>query len=520
MTTTTRKLLLIAGGIILVCIAAVIIANHVVKDKLVSFLENDLPPHISQSHKKVNLHLLDGSITIEALELSVRNRDSALVYSNLKFDALLIKDFSYWDYLFKDEMHFKSVEVSAPRINYYEKKKLKTADSTSNPHPDLAKVVRIDKLQINNADVYSFDDTSDSTALYAKDLTLTIRDIYLDSTTLKRKNPVNFSGYELEADSLFKKLNHYENLYAGPFSVQNGTATFNDIILKTKYSRAQHSRMLNTELDHVDLTVDRVTVKGFDFGFNQEQFYVKSSALTISDPKLNIYRNKLLPDNTERKSLYSERLRELPIALSVDTIQVENAYIKYAEKVHAENPPGSIHFDAAFGTFYNVGNTYGKTNTQIDIRAQFMSTSLLKANWQFNVADPADALTFEGDLAHIDSDELNSFTVPNLRLKLEGEIQQTYFTINGNDINSQVDMQMKYDEFKIKLIKKNGREEKDLLSALANLFIKKNSNDDGKLFRQGEGTVTRVQSKSFFNYLWLNVEKGMKSCLTGPGVER
>ena len=81
-------------------------------------------------------------------------------------------------------------------------------------------------------------------------------------------------------------------------------------------------------------------------------------------------------------------------------------------------------------------------------------------------------------------------------------------------------MQMKYDEFKIKLIKKNGKTEKDLISAIANLFIKKNSNDDGKLFREGKDTVTRNQNKSFFNYLWLNVEAGMKSCLTGPGVER
>ncbi|WP_186990455.1 AsmA family protein [Constantimarinum furrinae] len=520
MTKTTRRILLIIGGIILCCFIAVGIANHIVKNKLVAFLENDLPPHISQSHKEVSLHLLDGSITIQQLDLAIRNKDSALVYSNLAIESVRISDFSYWDYFVKDQMHFASVTLSGPTIRYYKHKKLEAQDTTTTASPSLNTILRVDRLTINNAMVHTYDNTSDSTAMSATNLRLILKDIYLDANTIQRKNPINFSGYTLEGDSLFTKISRYENLYTRTFSINDGNAVFNNIALKTKYSRAEHSRLLATELDHVNLTVDNVTATGFDIGFNNEQPYLKSSLLTIDDSNLDIYRNKLVADDPKRKPLYSEQLRKLPIALSIDTIRLENAYIKYSEKVHAENPPGSIHFDNTYATFYKVGNTYGKTNTQIDIRTKFMSTSLLKANWEFNVENPSDRFTFRGDLASIASAQLNSFTVPNLRLKLEGEIQQTYFTINGDGTSSNVDMEMKYDEFKIKLIKKNGREEKDLLSAIANLFIKKNSNDDGKLFRKGEGTVTRAQNKSFFNYLWLNVETGMKSALTGPGVER
>ncbi len=76
-------------------------------------------------------------------------------------------------------------------------------------------------------------------------------------------------------------------------------------------------------------------------------------------------------------------------------------------------------------------------------------------------------------------------------------------------------MRMQYDEFKINFLNDDGKDRKWLKSAVANLIIKKNSNDDGKNYRTGEGEVSRVKHKSFFNYIWLNVEKGLKSTVTG-----
>ena len=53
-----------------------------------------------------------------------------------------------------------------------------------------------------------------------------------------------------------------------------------------------------------------------------------------------------------------------------------------------------------------------------------------------------------------------------------------------------------------------------LVSTLANIFISKTSKNDEGGFKEGSGDVNRNQTKSFFNYLWLNLKDGMLKTVT------
>ena len=89
------------------------------------------------------------------------------------------------------------------------------------------------------------------------------------------------------------------------------------------------------------------------------------------------------------------------------------------------------------------------------------------------------------------------------------------FTIDGNNTVSQVDLKINYDKFKINVLNKKGDKKNGFLSAIANVFVSKDSDKSEGDFREGSGEVKRDKTKSFFNYLWLNAEKGLKSSLTG-----
>lgn len=65
------------------------------------------------------------------------------------------------------------------------------------------------------------------------------------------------------------------------------------------------------------------------------------------------------------------------------------------------------------------------------------------------------------------------------------------------------------------VLNKKGNKKNGFLSAIANIFISKDSDKSEQEFRKGSGEVTRDKTKSFFNYLWLNAQKGLKSSLTG-----
>ena len=58
------------------------------------------------------------------------------------------------------------------------------------------------------------------------------------------------------------------------------------------------------------------------------------------------------------------------------------------------------------------------------------------------------------------------------------------------------------------------------LTTIGNLFVNDGSKTDEDGYRHGTINVNRNQTKSFFNYLWLNVQDGLISTLTGNGEKK
>jgi len=76
---------------------------------------------------------------------------------------------------------------------------------------------------------------------------------------------------------------------------------------------------------------------------------------------------------------------------------------------------------------------------------------------------------------------------------------------------------MRYEDFEFSVLKKNRLGVNKLLTFLGNLFINDGSKSDEDGFRYGDIEVERDPTKSFFNYLWMNVKEGMVNTMVGKG---
>jgi hypothetical protein len=161
-----------------------------------------------------------------------------------------------------------------------------------------------------------------------------------------------------------------------------------------------------------------------------------------------------------------------------------------------------------------LSNFYDDENhmTKARIKAIFMDDTPIDVTWEFDILNPEDAFVFKAKLGKLEASALNSFTTPNLNVMLEGVLDETYFTIYGNNLNSTIDMRLKYQDFKVTLLNKK-RKKKKLLSAVANLFVRKESLANNDHFKEGSATAERNIDRSVFNYLWINVEAGLKSTM-------
>ncbi len=519
MNKTLRWIIYITLTLIALYIIGLISVNGIIKAKVENFLATRLPANIQQKYENMTLDTFEGTITLSNVEVSISDQTSKEKHTTVNVDSFIIEDVSYWQYLFNKKIVIEYIKLKKPRITYYKDVYQQPKDSAVKKEPlKLYKDVIIEELSIDNATLHIYDKSKDSLFLYAENVTVELDDILINQQTLTKKIPVEFSEYEAELDSLFLKSNKFENLNVGKLIVKDKQVTINNISVKTKYSKAQLSQNIATERDHFNLLIPQLKVDAIDFGFKEGELFVKSNMITLKNPTATIYRDKLVANDPKIKPLYSKMLRDLQFSLAVDKVNIENAAITYQEKVKAGNGAGEINFDKFYASFFNVGNAYEKNvETQIKVKANFMSVAPINVDWSFKVHDPTDAFIFKFDAASLPIERLNKFTTPNLNVNIEGKISKVYTTISGTSNASHADMKLDYDDLKVNILTENGAKKNKLLSAIANIFVKKNSDNDADGFREGVANVTPDKTKSVFNYVWHNIKGGLLDVLTGNG---
>ena len=55
------------------------------------------------------------------------------------------------------------------------------------------------------------------------------------------------------------------------------------------------------------------------------------------------------------------------------------------------------------------------------------------------------------------------------------------------------------------------------LTSIGNIFVSNRSKTNAGGYRYGDINADRIVTKSFFNYLWINLKSGIVSTLTGSG---
>lgn len=422
-----------------------------------------------------------------------------------------------------NKLHFKVVddtfqllgenlEVEKPSVWILQGKNKETPKET-NKNNEIPLPFSIKSISVNDAQI-SVLTPDKKTYLKIDDFSFSLKDVSANPNTIQQNIPYQFSDMELESKNLHYHLNEYDLLSINTISLVKNQLEIEDLAIKTIHSKAKLSKVISRERDFMDVKMPLVTLNNLQFKVVDTTFQVLSNALKIENPVLNIYRDKLVADDTSIKPLYSKSIRNIPFPLTVDSLFINNATIVYEEKVKEKLPAGAINFLDLNASIGNLSNTYslGEKKTTIQIAALFMDKTPLKINWNFDVKDPEDTFQIQGELGTLNATKMNSFTKASLNVELEGEVNKTYFNIHGNNESSSIDLNINYDDFKIEILNKEN-ERSWFLSTIANIFVKKNSDSEGGTFKEGKATAQRNKDKSFFNYLWINIQEGLKKVM-------
>lgn len=517
MVKTFLKILGILLLIIMVTLGYLVVNADSIADKKLRQALSKLPEHIKITYDGLDFDLLEGNLKFKNSQVNFNMEGTDSLQSTIKISDISILDIDYSEYLFNDKILIESLILNNPEIIHHIGKKEKdsisqkqsqTVDTTNSQIP-----LHIGSLIVKNGSVDVISRKLDTLVFTTRGTDINIHDVEINNRVTDLL-PFTYSEYWGSTKNLFIKLGDYEFATIDAMDFKNYAVSLVNANIKTKYSRSELSKIITRERDWYDIHIDSVKLSEMHLTrYNDTIRQFDSKLVEIFKPNVTIYRNKLVRDEYVTKHYYGYGLRHLPFKMNIDSLNIKNGTVVYQEKVNARKQAGEIQFPEFNAHVSNLANT-NENPTQIHFESNFMKATPIEVQWNFKVSDTTEAYTFEANVGSFPTNSINQFSENNTNVRMEGTLNRTYITIHGNRYQNRIMLKVNYDDFKISLLNEERGKKKTLLSALTNIFIKKDSDNAWKDFRTGEATFNRVYNKSFYGNLWKTIHKGLLDAMT------
>ncbi|SHK27821.1 AsmA family protein [Epilithonimonas mollis] len=340
-----------------------------------------------------------------------------------------------------------------------------------------------------------------------------VKSFLTDSETSKNKVPFTYQDYEISGHRFFYDAGKYYTIDLSSFDLTPQNTDLKNFKLNPKYSRTEFVRMIPMENDLFNISANRIQLSGLKWKYEEDQPDVLLKNVKLTQVDANIFRSKIPKDNPKEKLLYSRLLRNLKFPLLVENLHLINSKLVYEEDKPDSNGPGKILFTNFNMNVKNLNSNKKKgadTKVPILINCKFMDVSPMKVNWNFDTANLRDQFTIAGYINSLPADDINPFIKPYMNVTATGTINSLRFDFRGNNDIMNGQFRITHKDLKVSVLDKDTKEKKKLLSAVANLVVKK----DSKKFPESVDIyVERSKDRSFFNFYWKGIEDGLKKSL-------
>lgn len=504
-----KKALIVISVLILLLFALNFGVRYWIHKKLPDLINpKDSPYTITYEELKINI--LSGSASLKNTSIipvdSLKHTQKQNISANIK--NVDIKNIGVWNLITSGPIEVNKVIISQPEITFNESVDYKEIEKEIKE--PFSHIINTKSLEVENGTLKMVNKKNEI-ILNTKNISVTVRDIEIDSTTLNKNIPAKYSSYTFSCDSLFYKPDAFYHLTADKIKNSEKDLIIENFKMIPLYSKESFTKALSKERDLFAIVAEKITVPELDWSFTDDAvFYAHTKQAVFEKINATIYRNKIPEDDLSIKPLYSELLRSIKFDLKIDELLIKNSIIKYEEQIDFSRPAAEVSFSKFYATIRNVNSPVNKKKlppVSIDVKCIFMKSSQLTVNWTFDILDKSDAFNIRGHLKHIKAELLDPITKPLMNATTTGEIKDVKFNFNGNRNTATGTFSIDYSNLKVSLYKKDGKDKNKLMSALGNILVK-NSTRDRQI--QTDVAVERNKTKSFYNFLWISVQDGLK----------
>lgn len=456
-------------------------------------------PNYHVSFQSLKYSLIANKITVE--KLSVKNDSVELLsINNIAFSNI------YRLTYFKDHiLKIGKVICTTPTITICEKARQKNIANNSKAQKSKIEAVEIDRLIIEKAKF------TKENHIDISEVNTVINNISygLDSCD---KYDINYILANFELKNINVQLSNLEQLTIASIKGDEQNFYLKDTSIKTKVTKKELSQKVIYEQSHYDLLFPEIIIYQYKVLLNEQQPKIESDSITISNAKLNFFKDKRLANPTLYKPLYSEQLNTLPFDLDIPKINLNNASVVYESILEKHQKPGKLYFNKV-NVAIGINTTKNEEQLFLKGETSFMDEGRLTLNLDFTNSDKNQFIA-QGNLSNFKSKSLNAFMYNAFSTKLDGEINDLTYVINGNDLVSKGNLKVKYQNLNLTILNKGTHKVRKLLTSMGNFLFKNTSKGEKDDYREGSFEVKRDKTKSLFNFLWISLREGIIYAIT------
>lgn len=480
--------------------------------------------------QKGNISSLDNRLYFQNFRL-LSLGDSIPLPLNLNIQDILLKDLSLQIghqnphlYLGSMFMGHAVIELKDSKLKNAENKGFNLEKINLFPYfQDQLSSIKIDQIELNECNILS----AVKTKGFQQDIDLQNINFKIEGVLIDSNNMAFTENKFLYSDDVRLRIPHFSIMTPNRFynlsfqelnlSSRNKIIRFDSLALTSRYDRKTFAAQLKYQKDQVDLMIPSLLIENIDYRDAIFRERYKAGAITINNAQLNIYKDKTIPPDTSLyKTMPAQMLSDLGFYLNVDTLLVNDGYVKYEEFNQLMNQNGLVFFDHIKGKVTGISNdvdfrSFGGA-LKMDVSGRLMAEANFSLHALFPLNTPRQEFLMIASMESLKASTLNPLIQPLTLLSAkDGYLEQMQMSVSGNDDFAYGDMLLKYEDLKVEVLNKNLKESQ-LASFLANsILIKKNNIS---LFpRRGAIYFERVKYRSPFHYLSHFVITGAKTSI-------
>jgi len=546
----TRKLRLF-GLIVLIVLSVILLTAGLLNSYLSKRVLSSLKERVEEgSHgeytiavDELSVHILDRSVTIENLIVAPTEKNITAKKAGyvIKASSLKVIGFSLIPYFKNKDLKITSIQFDKPEISIFQKQGkslVEPKDSLSEPFSLYEMIaaklnsLSIDKIDIDNAKINIYRSSVDTIALLsAKENSVSIRKFTVDARNDHTDHLFSAEKFEIIMNSFSYHLP--DGMYT-VFGKRLYTSYIDSVIsvdsfqLVPNFPKKEFGKKLGKQTSRVSIVSSTVNFTDIDVKHFLEQNSFIAGKLSLKGFIIDVYRDNNVPlAKVVRPSLQS-MIRDIPIFVSIDTIEMFDATAQYEDLAQGATASGIMTFDKINGTITGIISDSSfytdKSEIKASINAVFMKEGSFSATYHFPLNTRDEMCYCSGYMNSMSIMALNPLLESTKGISVKtGNIDSMKFKLNTNGIYSDGAMTMAYHGLSVKILseEKGKHLQTKLKNFVANEFIIKESNPgkDGNLRTVHIG-VQKNQYRYFPYFFMQSLLSGIAASLEGEKKAR